>query len=160
MNNTLLYEQLQLICCMIAVGALLFVLMDIVNEIGIQAKWKKHYHIIAEFMTVLLSGFCLCVFLIMRYHGLLRMYVVFALILGAILYARLLRQYCIHVHRLLAKGSLWIYGKTTTILLLPWKMLYRHVFCRAKKYVQKMKQHRQELKENEMDDVDHLEEII
>ncbi|MBQ5657904.1 MAG: hypothetical protein IIV02_00065, partial [Peptococcaceae bacterium] len=33
MNNTLLYEQLQLICCMIAVGALLFVLMDIVNEI-------------------------------------------------------------------------------------------------------------------------------
>ena len=41
MNDTLLYEQLQLICCMIAVGALLFVLMDIVNEIGIQAKWKK-----------------------------------------------------------------------------------------------------------------------
>ena len=98
MNNTLLYEQLQLICCMIAVGALLFVLMDIVNEIGIQAKWKKHYHIIAEFMTVLLSGFCLCVFLIMRYHGLLRMYVVFALILGAI-YMLVKKSYCIAVHR-------------------------------------------------------------
>ena len=160
MNNTLLYEQLQLICCMIAVGALLFVLMDIVNEIGIQAKWKKRYHIIAEFMTVLLLGFCMCVFLIMRYHGLLRMYVVFALMLGVILYTKLLRKYCIPVHCLIAKGFLWLYGKTVTILIMPWRMLYSHVIGRVKKYIKKIKQHRQEVKLEEMEEADYLEEII
>ena len=160
MSNTLLYEQLQQICCMIAAGIIFFVLQDFVNEIGRQAKWKIIHYISVECVTVILLGLYLCIFLIVRYHGLLRMYVVFALISGSILYARLLRQYCIHVYCLIAKGFLWFYGKTVTILLLPWSMLYSHIFCRVKKYVKKIKQYRQELQLEETEKADYLEEII
>ena len=160
MSNTLLYEQLQQICCMIAAGGILFALLDLVNEIGRLAKWKKIHHIIAECITVILLGLYLCIFLIVKYHGLLRMYVVFALMVGAILYARLLRAYCIHVHCLIAKGFIWLYGETVTIFLLPWRMLYNHVIGRVKKYIKKIKQHRQELKLEEMEEADYLEEII
>ena len=160
MISVAISDQLLQICYMLGAGAFALVLLDILREIGRLAKWTKYKSIVAEFMLFVLLGVCLCIFLIIKYHGVLRMYTFFALLLGAIAYYRLLYPYSIIVCGSIAKGILWLYCRITTILLFPWRTANRYIFKRAKKKVQQIRKHRKEIKLAELEQQEVLEKII
>lgn len=160
MISPVLSEQLIQIGSMMIAGIAALIFFDILREVGRFAKWSKYQYIIAEFIIVVLLGLCFCTFLIVRYHGVLRMYILFALLLGAIGYYNLLRPYNLGVCRAIAKVILWLYVKITGILLFPWKLFHRHVLKRAKKKVQQVRQRRQKAKLAALEEQEFLEEII
>ena len=160
MTGQVLYEQVIQNSYMAGIGVLCTVLLDVFYEIGRQAKWTKYRFLVTEFIVVLLCGKFFCVFLIIRYHGLLQMYSLFVLLMAILAYYSVIRPYSVHLYSIIAQTILLIYRKTTSFIFCPCRMLYRHVCCKVKKQLLQIKKNRSATATIEDVEHIHMEEII
>ena len=160
MTSQALYGQLIQSGSMIGAGAAVVLLLDILHEISCQIKWNRYQYMLAEFMVMLFCGIGFCIYLIAVYQGQLRIYSLWALLLGAGVYYRIVHPYSSYVCRALAKIIIWVSRRTAAVFLFPWKLIYRQIFLRAKKHLIKIRQRRKDALMTELQEHDRMEKII
>lgn len=140
MMSVELPHQLEQLFYMIFFAIGNFILLDFVTVIARQARWDRYQKMVVDFLGMFFCGSFFYLVLIWNNSGMLRDYIVIGLVIGVGIYSIFMRHYS---QKLYSYVAIWMVKRgcrLKSLMLFPWRFLYRQIIQRIKKKIHLLQQ--------------------
>lgn len=126
------YSQSKLFCIFFLLGIFLNLIFDIFRGIRRSIKFTNLLVLIQDIIFLSISGFLFFRTLLIFSNGEIRLYMLFALILGITIYSLTISKQCVIIISLIVKGLLKFLNFIINIIFLPYKFINKHFLKKIK----------------------------
>ena len=132
-----IYSQSKLFCIFFLLGLFLNLIFDVFRGVRRSINFSNLLVLIQDIVYLAVSGFLLFRTILVFASGEIRLFMIFALVLGITIYSLTISKQCVIIISLIVKGLIKILNIIVDIIFLPYNLIKKYFLSKIKGKIKK-----------------------